>query len=73
MTTGKQLSAEKQLELLERKQEYLWQQLDSAVEIAENSRTVSYLLQELDVLKAKTTAIETKMFFEDLEEEYNEW
>ena len=66
------MTAEKQLELLNKKQEFLWQQLDEVMELAENSHSVSFLLNELDVIKAKILELETRIFYKDLENNYVE-
>jgi hypothetical protein len=66
------MTAEKQLELLNKKQEFLWQQLDEVMELAENSHSVSFLLNELDVIKAKILELETRIFYKELENNYVE-
>ena len=66
------MTAEKQLELLNKKQEFLWQQLDEVMELAENSHSVSFLLNELDVVKAKILELETRIFYKELENNYVE-
>ena len=55
------MTAEKQLELLNKKQEFLWRQLDEVMELAENSQSVSFLLTELDNVKSKILELETKI------------
>jgi hypothetical protein len=66
------MTAEKQLELLNKKQEFLWRQLDEVMELAENSQSVSFLLTELDNVKSKILELETKMFYKELEINYVE-
>jgi len=66
------MTAEKQLELLNKKQEFLWQQLDEVMELAENSHSVSFLLNELDIIKAKILELETRIFYKELENNYVE-
>jgi len=66
------MTTEKQLELLNKKQEFLWQQLDEVMELAENSHSVSFLLNELDVIKAKILELETRIFYKELENNYVE-
>jgi len=66
------MTAEKQLELLNKKQEFLWQQLDEVMELADNSHSVSFLLNELDVIKAKILELETRIFYKELENNYVE-
>jgi len=66
------MTTEKQLELLNKKQEFLWQQLDEIMELAENSQSVSFLLNELDSIKAKMLELETKIFYKELENNYVE-
>lgn len=66
------MTAEKQLELLNKKQEFLWRQLDEVMELAENSQSVSFLLTELDNVKSKILELETKMFYKELENNYVE-
>lgn len=66
------MTTEKQLELLNKKQEFLWQQLDEIMELAENSQSVSFLLNELDSIKAKILELETKIFYKELENNYVE-
>ena len=66
------MTTEKQLELLNKKQEFLWQQLDEVMELAENSHSVSFLLNELDIIKAKILELETRIFYKELENNYVE-
>lgn len=66
------MTAEKQLELLNKKQEFLWRQLDEVMELTENSQSVSFLLTELDNVKSKILELETKMFYKELEINYVE-
>jgi len=64
------MTTEEQLELLHKKQDYLWHQLDEVLEITENSNSLSFLLTELDIIKAKIVELETKMFYKELESKY---
>jgi len=42
------------------------------MELAENSHSVSFLLNELDVIKAKILELETRIFYKELENNYVE-
>ena len=66
------MTAEKQLELLNKKQEFLWRQLDEVMEFSENSHSVSFLVNELDFVKSKILELETRIFYKQLEGDYVE-
>jgi|DEB0MinimDraft_10_1074344.scaffolds.fasta_scaffold275932_2 hypothetical protein len=66
------MTTEKKLEMLQRKQEFLWEQLDEVMEYAENSYSVSLLMREIDIVKSKILELEISNFYKELEDECDE-
>lgn len=66
------MTTEKKLEMLHRKQEFLWEELDEVMEYAENSYSVSLLMREIDIVKSKILELEISKFYKELEDECDE-
>ena len=66
------MTTEKKLEILQRKQDFLWEQLDEVMEYAENSYSVSLLMREIDIVKSKILELEISNFYRELEDECDE-
>ena len=62
----------KELMMLQKKEAFLWEQLEEAVELTENTNMLKYLTTELDRIKSKIMEIETQQYFKELDEEYAE-
>ena len=58
--------------MLQKKEAFLWEQLEEAVELTENTNMLKYLTTELDRIKSKIMEIETQQYFKELDEEYAE-
>ena len=66
------MTTEKKLEMLHRKQEFLWEELDEVMEYAENSHSASLLMREIDIVKSKILELEISKFYKELEDECDE-
>lgn len=58
------------MEILLKKQEFLWQKLDSAMEFAENTSCMAFLLHEMDIIKARILELETYAFYNEIEQNH---
>jgi hypothetical protein len=61
-----------ELELLHKKEAFLWERMDEAVELSTNTSTLTFLTTELDKVKARILELETTLYFKELDEEYAE-
>ena len=66
MTTN--TSAE--LQILRKKETFLWERLDEAVEFTENTNSLNFLTKELDRIKARILELETQEYFKELDQQY---
>jgi hypothetical protein len=61
-----------ELEILHRKEAFLWERMEEAVELTTNTNTISFLTTELDKVKARILELETEQYFNELDQEYAE-
>jgi hypothetical protein len=61
-----------ELEILHKKEAFLWERMEEAVELTTNTNTVSFLTTELDKVKARILELETEQYFNELDQEYAE-
>ena len=66
MTTN--TSAE--LQILRKKETFLWERLEEAVEFTENTNSLNFLTKELDRIKARILELETQEYFKELDQQY---
>ncbi len=61
-----------ELEILHKKEAFLWERMEEAVELTTNTNTISFLTTELDKVKARILELETEQYFNELDQEYAE-
>jgi hypothetical protein len=61
-----------ELTILQKKEAFLWERLEEAVELTENTNMLTFLTTELDRIKAKIMELETQQYFKELDKEYAE-
>ena len=66
MTTN--TSAE--LQILRKKETFLWERLEEAVEFTENTNSLNFLTKELDRIKTRILELETQEYFKELDQQY---
>ena len=59
-----------ELEILHKKEAFLWERMEEAVELTTNTNTISFLTTELDKVKARILELETEQYFNELDQEY---
>lgn len=61
-----------ELEILHKKEAFLWERMEEAVELTTNTNTITFLTTELDKVKARILELETEQYFNELDQEYAE-
>lgn len=59
-----------ELQILRKKETFLWERLEEAVEFTENTNSLSFLTKELDRIKARILELETQEYFKELDQQY---
>ena len=59
-----------ELQILRKKETFLWERLDEAVEFTENTNSLNFLTKELDRIKARILELETQEYFKELDQQY---
>jgi hypothetical protein len=59
-----------ELQILRKKETFLWERLEEAVEFTENTNSLNFLTKELDRIKARILELETQEYFKELDQQY---
>lgn len=59
-----------ELQILRKKETFLWERLEEAVEFTENANSLNFLTKELDRIKARILELETQEYFKELDQQY---